>query len=78
MNLPDELAARLGVSLDGAVVTRVLDLARDVAHGSERRFAPLTAYVVGAYVAAATANGSTTSDALAEAERAVAELLTTA
>jgi hypothetical protein len=28
----------------------LLDLARDVAHGTERRFAPLTAYAVGVAV----------------------------
>ena len=36
----------------------VLDLARDVAHGTERQFAPLTAYALGIAVGQAMASGS--------------------
>lgn len=45
-------------------VETILDLARDVAHGTERRFAPLTAFLVGLAV-----GGTSTprSEALADA-----------
>jgi hypothetical protein len=48
---PDRVAAALGVEAlsDGQVQT-VLDLARDVAHGTERRFAPLTTFLAGVAV----------------------------
>jgi hypothetical protein len=41
----------------------LLDLARDVAHGTERRFAPLTAYAVG--VAVGSRLGSQADDPVA-------------
>jgi hypothetical protein len=49
----DEVAATTGIEAWDAVETDLLlDLARDVAHGTERRFAPLTAYALGVAVGA--------------------------
>jgi hypothetical protein len=53
----------------------ILDLARIVAHGTERKNAPLAAYVAGRYVAARIAQGVEESGALAEA-LAAAEAIT--
>lgn len=56
----------------------VLDLAREVAHGTERRFAPLTAYALG--VAVGRQVGEQASDAAArqDALRAMVVALTDA
>lgn len=53
-------------------VAVLLDLARDVAHGAERRFAPLSTFLAGA--AAARAEGDRT-DALRDAVARARELL---
>lgn len=46
---PDDIAAVLDIApLTDAEETLLLDLARDVAHASERRYAPLTCFLVGA------------------------------
>ncbi len=64
-------AEQLGVTgLDQEEVAALLDLARDVAHNTERRFAPLTCFLVG--VAAAGDRGRTAALARALGERAVA------
>ncbi|HVX08190.1 DUF6457 domain-containing protein [Humibacter sp.] len=42
-----ELACTLGIAPDDVPIGRVLDLARDVAHGVVRAGAPLSAFVVG-------------------------------
>lgn len=48
----DDLAATLGVApLRDEEVTDLLAVARDVAHGSERRFAPLSTFLAGVAVA---------------------------
>lgn len=48
MDWLDDLATELGQDpLSAAEVTALLDLARDVAHGTERRFAPLSALLIG-------------------------------
>lgn len=45
---PDRVAKALGLAaLTDEQVEAVLDLARDVAHGTERRYAPLTTYLAG-------------------------------
>lgn len=41
------VCAELGLAAGDAEVRRVLDLARDVAHGVERPAAPVTAYLAG-------------------------------
>lgn len=53
----------------------ILHLARDVAHGAERRFAPLAAYLTGRFVTGRVQQGATVEEALAEARSAAARLL---
>jgi uncharacterized protein DUF6457 len=67
-------AAGSPVKLDGDDVEALLDLARDVAHGTERRNAPLATFLVGQFVAARAAEGATAPAALDEA-RALARTL---
>ena len=67
----DRLADVLQVPrLDPADVDAVLDLARVVAHGTERRNAPLAAYLVGRWV---DANDETPAVALDVARRLLPE-----
>ena len=69
----DDYAAALGraamtdISLTAGEVDALLDLARDVAHGTERRFAPLVSYLAGKYVVARTQSGATVRQAVDEA-----------
>jgi hypothetical protein len=69
----DDYAAALGraamtdMSVGPDEVDTLLDLARDVAHGTERKFAPLVSYLVGQYVVARTRDGATRRQALDEA-----------
>lgn len=52
----DRFAAALGVApLDPAEVEAILDLAREVAHGTERKNAPLAAWLAGRSGAGVTA-----------------------
>lgn len=53
----------------------VLDLARIVAHGTERKNAPLAAFIAGRYCALREAEGVEPSAALAEAIDAARRLL---
>lgn len=54
MSWPDELAEALGEEpLTPEEVADVLDLARDIAHHTERRFAPLSTYLLGLAVGGA-------------------------
>lgn len=53
----------------------VLDFTRRVAHGSERKNAPLATFLAGWYVGARVAEGVSPEDAWAEAERLGDELL---
>ncbi len=48
---------------DDHEATAVLDLARDIAHGVERKFAPLTTYAIGIAVGRALADDTLTSEA---------------
>ena len=48
------------ISLGPDEVDTLLDLARVVAHGTERRFAPLVSYLAGQYVVARTRDGGAT------------------
>ena len=70
---PERYAEALGLRLGVEEVETVLDLARVVAHGSERKFAPLSSYLAGQYVAERARTGVAPADALAEAV-AIAEL----
>ena len=54
---------------------QVLKLAREVAHGGERRLAPLAAYLAGIYVGRRTGEGSPREEALVEAARLATSLL---
>jgi hypothetical protein len=65
----------LGGDLTVTEAEVLLGLARDVAHGSERRFAPLSTFVAGRFVAARVADGVPASDALAEAVAVARSLL---
>ena len=75
MDWPDRYSAALDLDLTEDEVEAILDLARDVAHATERRFAPLSAYLTGKFVARRQAAGSTTDEALGEAQEIVGRLL---
>ena len=62
-----EEATSRPVPLDDDDVDALLDLARDVAHGTERRNAPLATFLVGQFVAARVSEGATPRTALDEA-----------
>ena len=64
---PRRFARALGLDLADSEVDALLALARDVAHGSERRFAPLSSFVAGRFVSVRAAEGVPAADALAEA-----------
>ena len=71
-NYPDRYAEALGLSLTDQEADAVLDLARVVAHGSERKFAPLSTFLAGQFVAELVRTGLSPIEALAEAT-AIAE-----
>ena len=60
-------AEALGLDLDDAEVEAVLALARDVAHGTERKNAPIAAFLAGRFVG----NGGSLSDAIERARRSL-------
>jgi hypothetical protein len=66
-NYPDQYAQALALQLTPEEIDAVLDLARVVAHGSERRFAPLSTYLAGQFVAELVRTGVPREEALAEA-----------
>jgi hypothetical protein len=68
-------AAGSPVELDGDDVEALLDLARHVAHGTERRNAPLATFLVGQFVPARMAEGATARAALDEARALARSLL---
>lgn len=72
---PERYRAALELELSDAEVDVILDLARDVAHGTERRFAPLSAYLAGKYVTRRVAEGATAETAVHEAQEVVSRLL---
>jgi len=70
-SFPDRYADALGgPRLSQGEVDALLDLARTVAHATERRYAPLSTYLAGRYVAERVAAGVPEDDALAEAAAA--------
>jgi hypothetical protein len=74
----DELAQALGVQALSSEETRaLLDAARDVAHRVERRVTPLSAFLLGAAVGRAEADGTPHDRAFAEALASLAETLPT-
>jgi len=64
---PERYADALGLKISAAEIEVVLDLARVVAHGSERRSAPLSSYLAGQFVAERVRAGVPHAEALAEA-----------
>ena len=61
----DDIAAALGVSpLQPEEVRLLLDATREVAHGSERRYAPLAAFLLGAAVGSSRDRDSDLSSAV--------------
>ena len=72
---PERYGAALEVDLSEEEIDAILDLARDVAHGTERRFAPLSTYLTGKYVARRVAEGAASNDAVHEAQEVVGRLL---
>jgi uncharacterized protein DUF6457 len=64
----NDLAEALGVEAPGTgEISQLLDVARDVAHGVERRLTPVATYVLGASVQHRIAGGAAREEALAEA-----------
>lgn len=63
------------VGLDEESVSAILDLARDVAHGTERLAAPLATFLAGQYVALRASAGVPMVSALDEAHAAALDLL---
>jgi hypothetical protein len=61
--------------VDLAGRARLLRIARDVAHASERQNAPLAAYLIGRFVQDAVRSGVSESDALQQAESVVGNLI---
>lgn len=58
----ERAATLLGVrALDGGEMKVLLDLARDVAHGTERRNAPLTSFLLGVAIGGAGPEDRATS-----------------
>ena len=74
MDWPERYSAALELAITEEEVEAILDLARDVAHATERRFAPVSTYVTGRYVARRVAEGITVEAALAEALAVAREL----
>lgn len=67
-----DVAEQLAIpALDDDVTTALLDLARDVAHNTERRYAPLTCFLVGAAMGNDRAAVIDLAKRLAEQARAV-------
>ena len=75
MDWPERYSAALDVELTEAEVDAILDLARDVAHATERRFAPLSSYLAGKFVARRMNEGASATDAVHEAQEIVGRLL---
>jgi hypothetical protein len=67
-NYPDRFAKAMALELSDVEKEAVLELARIVAHGSERMFAPLSTYLAGQFVAELVRTaGVSRAEALAEA-----------
>jgi Domain of unknown function (DUF6457) len=77
----DQLAARLAGRaghpdlLSPRLRGQLLRLARDIAHGSERKNAPLATFIAGRYVEARQTQGIDAETALGEITREVAAML---
>lgn len=69
------LSEAAGISLSVGDEELILELARQVAHGTERKNAPLATFLAGAYVGAQQASGFSAGNATAEAVSAARRLL---
>lgn len=69
------LARAAGASIALPDEDSILDFTRRVAHGSERKHAPLATFLAGWFVGARVAAGADPADAWAEAARLGDELL---
>ena len=72
---PRRYSHALGDDLGDDEAAMLLELAREVAHATERRFAPLSAFVAGRYVATRVAEGATAIEALTDAVDVARSLL---
>jgi hypothetical protein len=61
--------------ISGDELGAVLKLARDVAHGVERKFAPVSTFLLGVAVGQRTATGTPRAEAFAEAVRGARDVL---
>jgi hypothetical protein len=79
MDWIDEYAEELGrgaeVSIEEEERRALLKLAREVAHRTERVFAPLSTYLAGRYVADRVRTGTPAEEAVQEAFRVAERLL---
>jgi hypothetical protein len=67
-NYPDRFAEALALEMTEAEKETVLELARIVAHGSERMYAPLSTFLAGQFVAELVRSaGVSRTEALTEA-----------
>ena len=72
----DRYAGQLGLpSIDADTARAVLGLSREVAHGAERRLAPLCAYLAGLHVARRADDGIDRAQAIGEAIEAARSML---
>lgn len=72
----DRLASSLGEQKPSrGEIGWVLRLARDVAHGVERKLAPVSTFMAGTYVARRRAEGASTEAAQREVDEAIAALM---
>ena len=72
----DDFAGALGERpLEREEVGAVLGLARDVAHGVERRLAPLASFVAGMHMQRRVAEGTAVPDAVQEIRAAARALI---
>lgn len=62
-------ADALGLALDDSEIEALLALARDVAHGTERKNAPLASFLAGRFVG----SGGSLSDAIERARQSLPE-----
>jgi Domain of unknown function (DUF6457) len=83
-DLLTELASKLSATRGGALTlgpvdlgtrARLLHIARDVAHATERQNAPLAAYLIGRFIQDAASSGVSEADALDEAGAVVRALI---
>lgn len=72
----DAFASELEVGAPSARLrSTLLELAREVAHSTERKNAPLSTYLAGAFAARRMAEGASLEEAVAEALEAARRLL---